>query len=560
MNISTRCCLRRALGSALVVAGGLAYAACSPIKPLLTRNEAKARRVQAQESLSEKQKALAAKLAGKPTPSIDSVVTAWAKHSQNYEDQLGQIGLLRQPPNTPLTTSSIIFDPFGAGTSGPRRVRYGRQLQVEAININPFKYDVELASKAYSYVYAVPAAPSTNLPPPTDTSNPPADPLYKKLDSSITLLPSTASIQVNVREYDRITQKLEQLYRLDTRPAADDVLLQDAQKLLAPNTLTAANFARYPIQQDSSLTEIIRSENRSLLVAQKTVKKLLGKAPLNVSQKFELSAEVSKLEKAAHELASAKNLLAQVRNTTGGADATKQAAATKKAEVLGQLLLALRDEPNPRFRVQVPTKGDEMDTKLKLTVRADYLIPPGRAAGKLLAWETTTQVTHRFRVSASAGAYVTGLRDYTFGLFEDSSRVRRRTNAASPTDTTTALGYKRDKRVARLNTEEGPRIGFTGLTHFHYRLRPTFDAALSLGLGAQEAGLQVLAGVTVLTGGEKQRVCLTVGGVGGRVSRLSGGYQEGQRVGTVVSVVPTQSVNKVSWFAALTYNLTAARE
>lgn len=554
--------LLRSLSLVLLVAACVVYTACNPVKPLLTRSEVKEQRAEKTRNLQAYRDTLAQRMKqGKL--SANSAATLWADSLRRYEEQLGRISMLRQPPNSLLYTSNIVFDPFGAGISSPRRVRYNRQLWVEAVNINPFKYDVELGTKAFSYTYESPAAPTAvNGAVPksdTDSTSKAKPPLV--LHAPITLKEFLAGIQEKLNTYEEVSQKLETLYRLDTRPIADTVLLRKAKNLLTHTTLTPTNFARFPVRLDSTISEVIRLYERPVAPARKTVKTLLSKTSLTAVEKRQLETAQATIQRNAEELRPARNLQDIIRGITGGVDATKQMAAIKKAETLGQLLISLRDEPNPRFRMQLLAKGDEMDTKLKLTVRPDYLVPPGRAAGKLLEWETTTQVTHRFRVSASAGAYLTGLQDYTYGLFTDSVQVRRRVDATSTTDTTTQLGFKGARRIGRVNTQESINIGFTGLTHFHYRLLPAFDVAASVGLGAQTAGIQLLAGLTVLTGGEKQRLCLTGGLIGGRVTRLSGGYHEGEKVPlTGIDTVPTQSVNKTSWFFAITYNLTGSRQ
>ncbi|GAA4391438.1 hypothetical protein GCM10023186_40760 [Hymenobacter koreensis] len=527
---------------------------------MLTREEARSQRNEEAKRLTVYRDTLAQRIAEKKLDAA-TAATLWADTLRQHEERLGRIGVLRQPPSAPQYASSIVFDPFGAGISGPRRMRANRQLRVEAVNINPFKYDVELDSKVFSYTYENPAAPKAG----TAAENDKTKEFFSATspNNSVKKLPSFAAIKRRLALYDLITQQLTKLYRQDTRPIAGAALNRAADTLFNNASLTAANFAAYRGSQADALTAVIEQQDGVVENLEESIKSLKPKRGENTTNKEtrekKLAGEKVKLMNVTEELAVMNLLLTQTKGLMGGLDAAKAAAVIKEAETLGRFLIALRDESEPRFQTQFQTKGDEMDTKLKLTVRADYLIPPGRAAGKLLEWQTTTQVTHRFRVSASAGAFVTGLRDYSYGLLEDSSKVRRRTDATSTTDTTTAIGYKRDKRIARLNGNEKINIGFTGLTHFHYRLLPAFDVAASLGLGAQPAGLQLLAGLTVLTGGEKQRLCLTGGMVAGKVNRLSGGYHEGQRLSTGISIVPTQAVNEHSWFFALTYNLTGTR-
>lgn len=110
-------------------------------------------------------------------------------------------------------------------------------------------------------------------------------------------------------------------------------------------------------------------------------------------------------------------------------------------------------------------------------------------------------------------------------------------------------------------------VGLGVFSHYYYRNmfgEKGFNLALTLGgltrfsnFEQGEVGLNFLVGGSVIIGAQ-QRLVLSSGMVLGAVDRLSSGLQAGDENGTLLesndSPIPTQKVNKLSWFLAFSYN------
>jgi hypothetical protein len=277
--------------------------------------------------------------------------------------------------------------------------------------------------------------------------------------------------------------------------------------------------------------------------------------------------ERARLEKAQ---APAEEKLADLHRFDERLKALIPASAEERLLLRNELLLLGRVQEKLRDRAANPDEvasklvaadGDELDVTVTLKPLTDYKLPPAATAASPFTYTRTLPVTQRFRVSVSAGIFVSPLINHRFSLFEDSTLVGRRPKpGAGSTDTATVLNYRRMKRIERENTLDNWDVGITTLTHFHYRLFPAIDVAASVGVGVQTNGIRAMGGGTLLFGGKTQRFCLTYGVVIGPVTRLSGGYAEGGKVPVSLNTVPTQSVNQKSWFVAASWNLTGDRK
>jgi hypothetical protein len=110
----------------------------------------------------------------------------------------------------------------------------------------------------------------------------------------------------------------------------------------------------------------------------------------------------------------------------------------------------------------------------------------------------------------------------------------------------------------RDNSEEKySLLGAAAFGHFEYHLRPNLGLGLTLGAGVQNDGPRILLGPSVLLG-NSQRLIISGGFAGGRVTRLATGYSEGQLLqNPTSSQVPTRTLNTGSWFFSLSYNMSS---
>ena len=450
-----------------------------------------------------------------------------------------------------------------AGLAQQRNLRGGQQLLISVPSVNPFMHEVQIQGQAFRYELVT---PTVVLPKNTESqplvggklkiSKPRLDSPDKERGQQSFELTEAEELRQQVEAYENLLESLRQAYSATAwSEKAVAQWLNNSQFLLP--SLTAGQMANLPRQLYRNSVALQTTANTRLTKAQTKLDKVVINPPGNKTDSAAVQAAQQEVAKFQQEMTILRTVEAHLKLTLND-------TARANRLLLGQVYEQLRaTEQNPQVVSKlIAVDGDEMDVTITLKPLSTYKVPPGTLAAPTLSYERTLQVTQRFRASVSAGPYLAGLINHSYSLLEDSVRQGRRpTPGRTDADTSTVPAFGRMKRIVRANSLDRLDIGVAALTHFHYRLTPAFDIAASAGLGLQTSGLRLMAGGTVLFGGKDQRLCLTYGLIAGPVTRLSGGYYEGQLVPTSTSVAPTQdNVNQTSWFGALTWNLTGSRK
>jgi len=163
-----------------------------------------------------------------------------------------------------------------------------------------------------------------------------------------------------------------------------------------------------------------------------------------------------------------------------------------------------------------------------------------------------------FKIDFSAGLVLHGLTDLKYTTVPDTF-VKSIINTVAPFDTMKTniiRGKVTEEHVSKVNIDAGVFL------HFYTRNKNyrRFNMSGSIGVVPTKQNEQIrmryLAGVSFLLGSE-QRVVFTVGGIGGKVSRLAENLKIGSIIDSVAgkpNEVPTRDLFRGSIFAAVTFN------
>ena len=441
-------------------------------------------------------------------------------------------------------------------------LRINQRLLVKVPDVNPFMHEVVIQGTSAVYELVAPTvgggAPPANAPPvsaaPAPGSSPPS-----RLDE----------LTDQLGAYNDLLDRLRACYASAAWPGSfvqAQITMLDGLAIRVFDTTTPS--ARLVAATAHTLQLALAAEQLAQTAARDQQKELLGATGQLLTTSLG-AAQRTQAEAAQREYARLVAVAELQLTGLARLEKTQQQAVGAYSDeellLLGHVYEKLREaQATPEMASkELRVDGDEFDVNVTLKPLASYDAVLAATPAPALTYDLRLNVTGRFRVSVSAGAYVSGLVNHRYSLFEDSTRNGRQPRPGRPdADTTTVPHYKRMKRIERENTEEKIDVGVTTLTHFHFRFSPTVDLAASVGVGVQTSGIRLMGGGTLLFGGREQRLCLTYGLVAGPATRLAGGYVEGPagKVAASTNTVPTQTINKTSWFLAATWNLTGTRK
>lgn len=450
---------------------------------------------------------------------------------------------------------------------GHTRLRAGQQLLIVVPDVNPFMHEVIIQGQPVKYDLAVPdvggGSPAVKA---SSTTPPDAAAKTIKLSISIELAQEIKRLDSTTKTYLNILDGLRIAYNASAWPprfiaACLQELHDSTEAVFGTSAPSAQQLAGQPKVLTAKLSQLREQATATYtranqFLTQKPGKQ--GKQPAKPKQPDFIQQYNEE------ELATAKQQLTELAELEMRLQQALGTTTDEELLLLGRVYAKLRERaasPCEAASKVVAADGDELDVSVSLKPLADYKTPLAATPALPFSYARTLAVTQRFRVSVSAGVFVSQLINHRFSLFEDSTRLGWRAKPGRAAgDTATVPSYRRMKRIGRENTLDKWDVGITTLTHFHFRLFPALDVAASVGVGVQTSGVRAMGGGSLLFGGKEQRLCLTYGGVIGPVTRLSGGYAEGDKVAPSLSTVPTQTVNQTSWFVAATWNLTGTRK
>jgi hypothetical protein len=430
--------------------------------------------------------------------------------------------------------------------------------------LNWLKYAPTVTSQGRLYEYSQTALPSL-----TPTKEAPAAPLPGA--RPLTTQEKADGIIKRLSKYNTLVRQLDDAYAadyMDERPTTKDGYVKQVQDQelfppLSPGGLAAPapsppsviawRFANLPQQVKKDADDLLTEEQAALVGAKKVAADAATrykKDPSPANKKAQNEAERD-----------AKAAQTSLDGLTGALKPLQDALApylaadqAKRLEALGQLLALLLD-PNPLrppgATVLLPDEKDLAEVTVEYKLRPGYLQPA--AVPTLAKEEFSVLLLPRFRITASVGIYTTGLVDHRFAFVRDSTQTGTKIVNG---DTISVFGAR--QRIVRDNSEEKySLLGAAAFGHFEYHLRPNLGLGLTLGAGVQNDGPRILLGPSVLLG-NSQRLIISGGFAGGRVTRLATGYSEGQLLqNPTSSQVPTRTLNTGSWFFSLSYNMSS---
>jgi hypothetical protein len=176
-----------------------------------------------------------------------------------------------------------------------------------------------------------------------------------------------------------------------------------------------------------------------------------------------------------------------------------------------------------------------------------------------------------FKVDASVGVFVTGLKDQNFVFVDSTVKYRRDSSGYTPTS---GPLFDTTGRIVIHENNSYSRVGIGVLLHGYPRISGNYNLGLSVGfLTTTNIDLNVMGGLSLILG-NNQRFILSGGLIWGKATRMSSSVKEGMNrltsgvtkpedltyakpifYNTQNSVVPTVNDFERSWFIGFTWNL-----
>jgi hypothetical protein len=254
------------------------------------------------------------------------------------------------------------------------------------------------------------------------------------------------------------------------------------------------------------------------------------------SEFTKLTATLSRLKRQIAEgLQTARERSAAIRSTAANREKSAESAERLYDKIMNEDVFEKAAPP-------VTPRGDIMRFSIRVTAPADEGGPPlllASSAGEhSLPWQepdrpqvdVEVRVVGRMKIDYSAGIFISNLRDGSYFLSEEGKQM-----------------------IVREGAEDDFSFSFGALAHVYRTSAARWVPAFSFGVaGGNDSGIQLLLGVSVMTGHE-QRFVFTAGIIGAKVTRLNGAKVGQPFLGSESSL--TKDVYRTGMFLGVTFNL-----